>query len=103
MCMCTTFLVASSRRPTTCPQDLLERLHAKPRDGSSSKLRLLDLKLDQKVPGSQLPAFTAPSWLVDALTAPTSGISGHLLDFLAAVPSLATLRFPMTGPGEAVG
>lgn len=103
LCTCLTLPVVSTRPPTTCPQHLLSRLQAKPRDGSSSKLRHLDLIIDQKVPGSQLPAFSAPSWLVDAAAAPATGLSGHQLDCLAAVPSLATLRCPIKGSGEAVG
>ena len=77
-------------------QNLLGNLN--PQESNPSKLTLLDIKLGQQVPGSQLPAFITPAWLKDTTGSQKAELDDVALPLIAALSSLVILRCTI-GPG----
>lgn len=70
--------------------------------GSTLTPRHLELRLGQPAPGSQLPVFANPSWLLagGGSSLRKSALDGEQLQQLSDVPSLASLRCEVSSTGR---
>jgi hypothetical protein len=70
--------------------------------GCTHTLQHLDLRLGQPAPGSQLPVFANPSWLMAGADSSSrrSGLVGDNLWLLAEITSLASLRCEVSSTGR---